>query len=70
MAYTREDLKAVKRAIIELAEGQRVVTVSTAGRTVQYAATDLDKLQALERRIESQLGGRRRTWRVITRSGF
>ena len=57
-AYTQSDADAVRAAILALATGQRVASVSYAGppaRTVQYVATDLDKLKDLLADIESSL---------------
>lgn len=72
MAYSQSDLDSVRRAIIALASGERAVMVSAGGRMIQYAVADMDKLEALEKRIESQLSTRtrRKVWRVITRSGY
>jgi hypothetical protein len=50
--YTREDLENVQAAEIALAKGERVVSVSTLGRTVQYGPADLDKLGALAAKIK------------------
>lgn len=50
MAWTQEDVDAVKAAILKLATGERVVTVSYAGppaRSVTYHATDLASLRTL-----------------------
>ena len=69
MAYAQTDLSNVTAAIIALAKGERVVSVTAGNRTVQYALTDIDKLRALKSEIESELGsshGRRRF--VLTRT--
>ena len=72
MAYTADDLAQVRKAIIDLASGQRVTMVVHNGRTVQYARTDIDKLRSIEREIASDLGraaGKRRSrTRYVTTS--
>ena len=50
MAWTTEEIASVKAAIIALATGKAVASVSYAGppaQTISYQATDLDKLKAL-----------------------
>jgi hypothetical protein len=73
MAYTNDDLIAVRTAIIRLASGSRKTSVtfsSAAGsRTIQYAATNLDDLRALEELIEGDLStSTPRSRTVLTRS--
>ncbi|GHA85378.1 phage head-tail joining protein [Modicisalibacter luteus] len=75
MAYTADDLASIRRAIVELARGQRVTTVTHNGRTVQYAQSDIDALRDLAREIALELkhaGGRRRsrTHYVTTSKGL
>ena len=53
--YTERDLAKVKRAILSLAEGKRVVSVSIAGREVKYGQTQLPELQNLANDIQSNL---------------
>lgn len=55
MAYTTEDLTQVRRAIVDLASGQRVTRITKDGRTVEYQSGDLGDLQALERLIAEEL---------------
>ncbi len=72
MAYTRADLESVTAAIIALARGERVVSVTAGNRTVQYAQAELDKLRALKAEIEAELGaaaGRRRFVLTCTSKG-
>ncbi|MHC1742927.1 MAG: gpW family head-tail joining protein [Syntrophobacteraceae bacterium] len=55
MAYTQSDLDSVKAAIIALATGQRIVTVTIDGMTVQKALADLNDLRALRVEMERSL---------------
>ena len=55
MAYTQIDLDAVKHAQLKLATGDRVVSVTVANHTTQYQQGEMDKLFALQRRIEEGL---------------
>lgn len=72
MAYTADDLANVRQAIVELARGQRVTSITHNGRTVQYAQSDIDALRDLSREIAIELkqtAGRRRTrTRYVTTS--
>jgi hypothetical protein len=55
MAYSAADLAAIESAILELAQGKRVVSVTGMdGRTVQWQQADLDKLIALRNQIQSE----------------
>jgi hypothetical protein len=74
MAWTNDDLTAIRSAIMRLVTGAQRVTVSfstTAGsRTVTYKSADLKELRALEQQISEALAtttsGKSRT--VLTRS--
>ena len=55
MAYTQSDLDSVKAAIVALATGQRIVTVTIDGMTVQKALADLNDLRALRVGMERSL---------------
>jgi hypothetical protein len=73
MSFTQTDLDAVKEAIIDLASGQRVVSVSIAGKTIQYGIADLNQLKALRKEIQSEiqaLSGIKRYYHVRTSKGF
>ena len=75
MAYTEQDLEAVRQAIIDLASGNRLVRVQIGDQVTQYAEVDLPKLEALEARIESAVAaaqGRRRprVFRAVHRKGL
>lgn len=64
MAYTAEQLAEVRQAIVDLAAGKRVVTITRDGRTVQYAQTDINKLRSLAAEIADDLAaqaGNKRT---------
>jgi hypothetical protein len=54
MAYSAADLAAIESAIVQLAKGERVVSVTIDGRTVQYQQADLEKLMALRNQVESE----------------
>ena len=54
MAYSAADLAAIEAAILELAKGERVVSVTIDGRTVQYQQADLEKLAALRNQMQSE----------------
>jgi hypothetical protein len=54
MGYSEADLAAIETAILELAQGKRVVSVTMDGRTVQWQQADLDKLIALRNQIQSE----------------
>jgi hypothetical protein len=56
MAYTQADLDSVTAAIIALARGERVVSVTAGSRTVQYAQADMDKLRALQAEMKAEIG--------------
>jgi hypothetical protein len=73
MAYTQTDLDSITAGIIALASGRRIASVTTLGRIVQYAITDIDKLRALKAEAESDVGsasGRRRFVLTSTSKGL
>lgn len=75
MAYTQQDLEAIRKAIVDLAAGNRVVRVQIGDQSTQYAEADLAKLEALEARVEADLAnqtGRRRprVFRAVYRKGL
>lgn len=53
--YTQTDLTNVQNAILALATGERVVSVSIAGQTVEYQSVNLPKLRELRAEIQSEL---------------
>ena len=68
--YTADDLVQIKKAILDLAQGKRVVQVQFNDQVVRYASTDLEKLQQLEQRIRQQLIKRPKQYRVYTSRGL
>lgn len=56
MSYSQQDLTDIHDAIMALARGDRVVSVTVDGRTTQYAAADIEKLKSLRNEIVSELG--------------
>lgn len=56
MSYTQQDLTEIHDAIMALARGERVVSVTVDGRTTQYASTDIEKLKSLRNEIVSEQG--------------
>lgn len=71
MAYTEADLAAVDAALLALAKGERVATVSSSdGRSVTYAQAEFDKLRRFRAEMASEISsaaGRRRF--VLTTTG-
>jgi hypothetical protein len=55
MAYSSTDLANVQTAIIGLATGTRVVSVTLADKTIEYSRTDIGMLEELRRTIKSEL---------------
>lgn len=74
MAYTEADRETVKAAILALATGQRVVTITAAdGRSTTWAQSDMDKLRGLLSEIErdiASVSGRRRYVLTTTSKGL
>ena len=55
MAYTQIDLDNVEAAIAAIVSGQRVVSVTIEGETVQYQQTEVTKLMTVRREIMAEL---------------
>jgi hypothetical protein len=73
MAYTQADLDNVTAAIVALARGERVVSVTAGSRTVQYAQADMDRLRALQAEMKAEIGataGRQRFVLTSTSKGL
>jgi hypothetical protein len=51
MSYTPADLAAIDTAILALATGRRVATVTLDGATTSYAPADLSALQRLRAEV-------------------
>lgn len=63
--YTQADIDSVKQAVVALAGGTRVVTVSVGDRSVSYHAADLGKLQALLSEMSADVGSATKGGRII-----
>lgn len=73
MAWTQAELDSVKAAVLALASGTRVVTVSYAGppaRSVTYGAADLAQLRGLLAEMERSLSGSSGFRRASFSKGF
>jgi hypothetical protein len=73
MAYIQADQESVQAAIIALATGSRVVSVTTGDKTIQYGQADIDKLRALLSEIKAELSaaaGRQRFVLTATSKGL
>ncbi len=55
MAYTDTDLTNIQTAIMALATGTRVVSLSIGGKTIQYGQAQLNELKALRDEIKSEV---------------
>lgn len=55
MAYTAAELAKVQTAIVSLAEGTRVVSVSVQGKTIQYGPADIKSLQILRDAMQAEI---------------
>lgn len=56
MAYTSSDLTAVSSAIIALASGTRVVSVTlSSGKSIQYGQANLAELKDLRSEIKAEI---------------
>lgn len=68
MAYTQTDLSKVESAIIALAAGERVVSVMTNGKNIQYGPAQIEDLEKLRDTIKVELGTTSTTKRYILTS--
>jgi hypothetical protein len=71
--WTEEDVAKLRAAIVALASGQAVISVSYAGppaRTVTYAQADLDKMRALLAEMNRQVTAAPHYRRVRWSRGF
>ena len=55
MAFTSSDLTSVETAIINLAKGDQIVSVTVQGRTTQYNQASLPQLRELRAEIRSDI---------------
>jgi hypothetical protein len=53
--YTENDLTLIKQAILELAGGRRVVSLSINGREIRYGQAELPQLQALAIEVQNDI---------------
>jgi len=53
--YTQTNLEEIEIAILSLAQGKRVVSISMNGRTVAYGPADIMSLKSLRKEIRSEL---------------
>ena len=69
MAFSVTDLSNIEAAILALATGTRVVSVTINGKTMEYGAADLNQLESLRRTIASEVNAAAGKARfVLTRS--
>jgi len=55
MAFTSTDLSNVEQAIIDIATGKRIVEIEVGGKSRQFQAASLDKLQKLRSIIKADV---------------
>ncbi len=53
--YTERDLKKLKKAIFDLAQGKRVVSVTINDREIKYGQANLDQLNMLLSTVQQSL---------------
>jgi hypothetical protein len=71
MAYTQTDLDNVRAAILALATGDRVTSVTfSSGKSVSYGQASLPELRDLESSIASSVGTKKRFVMATTSKGF
>ena len=73
MAFTSANLTSVEAAILSLASGSRVATVTIDGETIEYTSTTLPALLALRAQIKSDVdkaAGTARYHRLVTSKGY
>ena len=56
MSYTAADLTKVQSAIVALAEGTRVVSVTVNGKTILYSPAQIKELQTLRDAMQTEIG--------------
>jgi hypothetical protein len=55
MSYTSTDLTSVEAAIVALATGERHVRVTINNKTIEYAQTDMAKLEHLRGVMQAEI---------------
>ena len=68
MAYTTADLTKIQDAIIALAEGKRVVSVTVNGKTIAYGQSQIKELQALRDSIQAEINAASNARRFVLTS--
>jgi len=70
LSYTTADLTKIQAAIIALAEGKRVVSVTVNGKIIAYGQSQIKELQALRDSIQAEMNAASSTRRfVLTTTG-
>ncbi len=70
MSYTKQDLDNVNQAIKEMALGNRVDSVSCAGRQIRYAEVTLSELESLRGQISAAITRRPRFSQLVSSKGL
>ena len=71
--YTQTNLEEIELAILSLAQGKRVVSISMNGRTVAYGPADIASLKSLRKEIKTELAkgrGRKKYALLISTKGL
>lgn len=55
MAFTQADLDSIDTAIVALATGRRVGSVTVAGERIDYGTTSLDELRRLRAIVSAEV---------------
>ena len=55
MSYTDADLAAVQAAILALATGTRVISMTIGGKTIQYGPAQINELKALRDEVKNEV---------------
>jgi len=68
--YTQTHLEEIELAILSLAQGKRVVSISMNGRTVAYSPSDIASLKSLRKEIQTELAKKkgRKKYALLTSS--
>lgn len=63
--YIENDLKKVRKAILDLVSGKRIVSVSLNDRTIRYGQTELPHLRELLADVENSLSKQQENTRYV-----
>jgi len=55
MSYSQSDLTNIQTALIDLAQGNRVVKVVVEGKVCEYGQADINQLRALRAEISAEI---------------